>query len=293
MFSIIIPSLHSPIIDQVIAALRGQSASNQIHELIVVGQDRYRKIPADVRFIATEQPVSAAAARNIGARHATGNILLFIDSDCIAHPRLVEHLLPYHAGAPCVVCGGVAPEGDSYWALCDNLIVFANYLSISPTGLRSYLPSINLSLPRELFLASGGFDESYLAAVGGEDFDFSVRMHEAGYPLVLAPDAWLWHHHMRKGAKSVWDHLYSFGQAHVRVTRSRPALRNTPVARLPPQASAFIMAAALPLACVDMVLLFVRQRRMLPYWYALPGLIWVRMAWYWGIAAGLATYAQT
>src|SRR4051812_49410211 len=120
MISIIIPNLHSPLIDQVIAALVVQTARASIREVIVVGQDRYRRIPADVRFVATPQPISPAAARNLGAQLASGDYLLFLDADCIAAPDLVEQILRSHRQGYTVVSGAVAAEAGSYWRLCDN-----------------------------------------------------------------------------------------------------------------------------------------------------------------------------
>src|SRR3954453_23447533 len=96
MISIVIPNLHSPLIGKVIQALASQTARGSIHEVIVVGQDRYDQIPADVRFIPTPQPISPAAARNLGARLAGGEYLLFLDADCVAAPDLVEQLLKCH-----------------------------------------------------------------------------------------------------------------------------------------------------------------------------------------------------
>src|SRR5689334_2346672 len=83
LLSVVIPNLHSPLIGQVIEALGRQTARSAIHELIVVGQDRYGLVPDDVRFIQTPQPISPAAARNLGARDAGGEYVLFLDADCI------------------------------------------------------------------------------------------------------------------------------------------------------------------------------------------------------------------
>ncbi|MEO7911932.1 MAG: glycosyltransferase family A protein, partial [Roseiflexaceae bacterium] len=151
MISIIIPNLHSPLIDQVIAALAVQTAHASIREVIVVGQDRYRRIPADVRFIPTPQPISPAAARNLGARLAGGDYLLFLDADCIAAPDLVEQILKCHRQGHAVVGGAVAPEAGSYWRLCDNLLVFAAFLTSASSGARPYLTSVAISIARDVF----------------------------------------------------------------------------------------------------------------------------------------------
>jgi hypothetical protein len=150
VISIIIPNLHSPLIDQVVAAIERQTAREHIGEIIVVGQDRFGKIPASARSVATPAPISAAAARNLGARQAAGEHVLFLDADCLAAPDLVERLLARHAQGYAVVGGAMALEADSYWVLCDNLLSFHDVLVSAAAGAREYLPSFCLRLRRAL-----------------------------------------------------------------------------------------------------------------------------------------------
>ncbi len=288
MLSVIIPNLDSPIIDKVVASIQAQTAHDAIREIIVVGQDRHALVPADVTFLRTEKPVSAAVARNLGAKHAMGELLLFVDADCLMHPTTVERLLPCHTKRPRAVCGGISPEGQSYWTRCDNLLVFADFLSTSPPGTREFLPSLNFSLPRELFLHVGGFDETFPGAAG-EDLDLSLRLREAGHELYFEPHASIAHHHRRTSRREVWEHLRSFGRIHVRVARTRPALQASRILRLPMNSTALIMAAALPLACLDMIGLFATRPALHPYLSALPGMAWAKAGWYWGVAEGLGT----
>jgi GT2 family glycosyltransferase len=286
MLSIVIPSLHSPIIDRVVAALHAQTARHAIHEIIVVGQDRYGLIPPEATCICTERPVSAAAARNLGARHASGDLLLFIDSDCIAAPDLAEQLLAAQASGPRVISGAVEPEGGSYWTLADNLLVFAEYLPAAAPGPRSTLPSLVLCLPRALFLAMGGFDEHFPGAAG-EDLDFGLRLRAAGHTLHFEPRARVRHLHPRTTPGGIWRHLRSFGRAHLRVARAHPTTLAGAASRLRRGHAALIIAAALPLALLDTLRLFVEHRALRPYLRALPGVVWARTGWYWGLAEAL------
>ena len=74
--SVIIPSLHSPIIDRVVDSLRAQTCPPL--EIIVVGMDRAGRLAGrtDLRFVDTGRPISPAAARNAGAALARAPIQL-------------------------------------------------------------------------------------------------------------------------------------------------------------------------------------------------------------------------
>lgn len=285
--SIVIPNLHSPIIDQVIAALTVQTAPAQ--EIIVVGQDRYGLVPADVIFLQTERPISAAAARNLGARHAGGDYVLFIDSDCIACPQLIERLKTCHACGMHIIGGGVAPESDCYWTYCDNLLVFADVLHTAVAGERALLPSLNLSMPGAMFLELGGFDERYPGAAG-EDLDLSLRLRAAGQHLYFEPHAWVAHQHQRADARSVWEHLRSFGRAHVRVQQEHAAMMPSVLHYLSKPWAPALRVAAPFLAALDIMRLYalIGYRLSARAYYAAPGMVWAKTGWYWGVADALS-----
>jgi GT2 family glycosyltransferase len=286
MLSIIIPSLHSPIIDRVVAALQSQTARSSIREIIVVGQDRHSLVPPDVTFVHTERPISAASARNLGAQRASGDLLLFIDSDCVAQPDLVARLIEAQAQGLGIMSGAVLPETESYWSLADNLLVFAEFLPGAPAGPRRTIPSLVLCLPRALFLAMGGFDERFPGAAG-EDLDLGLRLREAGHTLHFVPRAQVRHLHARGTASGIWNHLRGFGRVHPRVARAHPGQMSRLMSHLHGGHAALIIAASLPLALLDTLGLYARHRALRPYLVALPGVVWARTGWYWGVAEAI------
>jgi hypothetical protein len=285
MISVVIPNLHSPIIDRVVGALQQQTIAP--HEIIVVGQDRHQRIPSTVRSITTDRPVPAAHARNLGAQAANGTYLLFIDSDCIAAPDLIEQTLAAHhrATQAAAISGSVDFPHEPYWAWCDNLLVFADLSHASPPGPRTYLPSLNLSMPRQIFLDLGGFDQRFGGAAG-EDFELSVRLRQAGIPLLFAPQARITHLHQRGSAASVWQHLRSFGRVHRRAVMAEVAERGRSH-QLKRWHAPLIIAAALPLATFDLGIGIMRQPQIRRAPAAWMGLIWAKSGWYWGLAESL------
>jgi GT2 family glycosyltransferase len=288
MISIVIPNLHSPLIGQVLAALAVQTARSSIREIIVVGQDRYGQIPTSVRSVTTPQPISPAAARNLGARLANGDYLLFLDADCVAAPDLVEQFLKRHRQGHAVVGGAVAPEAGSYWRLCDNLLVFAPYLATASSGARPYLVSHALSTARGLFAEVGGFDESF--APTGEDMDLSLRLRARGYELFFEPAASVAHRPPRASAGAIFNHLRSFGQGYYRLQKQHAALWRSPIARLPRQSIGLLIALIPLLACRDILWQFARNRAIRAYPQALVGMIWGRIGWYLGVVEGVLAH---
>ncbi|HEU4327288.1 MAG TPA: glycosyltransferase [Roseiflexaceae bacterium] len=283
--SVVVPTVDSPLIGQVVAALQRQTAQAAIGEIIVVGPRRRPDLPAGVRFLETARPLSAAAARNHGAAAARGSFLLFIDDDCLAAPDLVEHMLQARRAGYAVVGGSVTIEPGAYWRLCDNLLSFAGFLSSEPAGPRVYLPSLNFGIERALFEQVGGFDTRFPGAAG-EDAELGLRLRERGVELFFEPRATVLHRPARASSGAVWRHLQNFGRATVTVRRDYAALAPRLNARLRPLSGA-IRAAAPLMALWDVLGMLRTFPPLRQHCHALPGVLWARVAWYWGVADGL------
>jgi cellulose synthase/poly-beta-1,6-N-acetylglucosamine synthase-like glycosyltransferase len=216
--SVIIPNLHSPIIEQTLDSLRQQTYPGEF-EIIVVGQDRYEQIREDeqVHFIRTSEPAAPAIARNLGIRAARGEILAFTDADCVAQPDWLERLVAHYADPQvAVVGGGVQFPTDNFWTLCDNLATFYEYLESSPAGKREQLPSLNLSLRKACLDEVGLFDERY-PFPAGEDADLTTRLLLAGYDLHFDPEVRVTHLPQRRTPSSIFRHAFNFGRFSVKV----------------------------------------------------------------------------
>lgn len=285
--SVIIPNLNSPIINEVLQALHQQQPLP--YELIVVGRDDAVRITTNdlVHFIETPVPVSAAVARNIGAQQAHGDILWFLDADCLAYPQCLAYHLQAHQRGEVVVGGSITFDNTQYWHLCDNLAVFAPFLVTRPAGERPYLPSLNLSIRRELFCQLGGFDERFPGA-SGEDTDLSFRIRQRGYRLFFEPAAVVNHRHHRINSGDLWRHLSAFGRSYTAIYPRYPELtgrhRRTDVAQ---GKSERLRVIAPLLAVIDCIERYIQYPELRAYPHVLPGLLFSRLAWYDGIANGL------
>ena len=132
---------------------------------------------ARVLRLATNQ--GRSAARNAGAETANGDILVFMDSDCLPMGEgfLSAHLDALASGAVGST-GAVIGDGGGFW---DRYQREASQRRERQHrgGMRYAGSSQNLAVRREVFGAVGGFDTGY-RRYGFEDRDLLLRLAYAG-----------------------------------------------------------------------------------------------------------------
>lgn len=203
--SIIIPSLNGRLIGEVLTHLSQQTLKDEILEILVIGKDDHHRIPdeiAKVQLIDTGGAVNAAQARNIGMRAAAGELLLFIDDDCLPDRGWAAAHLAAHQNGADVVIGSVNPTGKSYWGLVYNLTLFHEFFSTSEAGNRQVTPSLNLSIKRSVYERIGGMDPTLSRA---EDVEWGIRMQQEGIEPFFEPKASITHLHKRNTFLPVWE----------------------------------------------------------------------------------------
>lgn len=278
--SVIIPNLHSPIINQTIDSLLKQDASIPF-EIIVVGQDKFGLVAkyADdhVRFIETEDPTPPSIARNIGADAARGDYLVFTDADCVVDAHFLDEHLAANAGnARRVVGGAVSLKYDrDFWILSDNISTFHENLATTKAGTREILPSLNLSLPHIFWDELGGFDPSFPAAAG-EDADFSFRAKALGAELLFSPQAIIYHRHQRGSLQSILQHAYTFGKYSLKFNRKY--VKQEFFSQNPWALVLFSPALAYGVICR----IVFKELLPLRFWHTLPVVFLAKIAWCFG-----------
>jgi GT2 family glycosyltransferase len=192
-------------------ALRAQDHPADRLEIIVAddGSPEPPTVPPGVRLVRqSDEGFRLAAARNLGARHATGDVLLFLDADTAPEPGYVREMTRLPALAPdCVTVGrrrhadfaGVALDAPSNagrllpeprW-LADGYSTTRNLLDADDRSYRFVIGAV-LACSRALFDVVGGWDESF-TAYGGEDWEWAYRAWLRGAVLAHVPTAVAWH----------------------------------------------------------------------------------------------------
>ena len=160
-----------------------------------------------------DQPhAGPAVARNLGARHATRDLIAFTDDDCRPRRDWARRLDEALRSAPGSVVGGhtVNMLADNLWSSASQaLVTYITARGQQPDG-EPFFASNNFALERELFATLGGFDETFPLA-GGEDRDMCRRLVEAGRELVWVPEAMVDHYH-HLTARRFWGQHFRYGR---------------------------------------------------------------------------------
>lgn len=189
LVSVIIPTYNRwPMVGEAVNSVLSQTLSDC--ELIVVDDGSTDDTPDRLRDYGARLTVlgqgrrGVAAARNLGAAHASGRYLAFLDSDDLWHSRKLQRQIDFMESSPDVeICqtdeiwirNGVRvnpgnkhrkPSGDIFRASLDLCLV-------SPSAVM---------MRRNLFERVGGFDESLPVC---EDYDLWLRIaRDTEIPLI-------------------------------------------------------------------------------------------------------------
>ncbi|MFH1966220.1 MAG: glycosyltransferase family 2 protein [Acidobacteriota bacterium] len=167
---------------------------------------RKSKLPVSYYFQPNRKQ---GAARNLGARFAEGEWLLFLGDDIVPGPELLKQHLDKHREKPYYADGSPVPRvvigytawpsewkktrflefiGEQGWQFGFSLIQDFDDVPFN------FFYTSNLSMPRKLFQDSGGFDEDF-TVYGWEDIELSLRLREMGIRIVFQPGAKAFHYH--------------------------------------------------------------------------------------------------
>ncbi len=202
MISVVVPVYNaSDTILPLLEALKGQTIKK--FEVVCVDDGSTDDSPIKIKNfkgmkirLFSQENKGPAFARNLGAQKARGDVIVFIDSDCL--PRkdwLGKMTAPLKDNAVGVM--GVY-ETHNKESMVARYVGYEIDRRHSGMGNHiDFISTYSAAYRRDIFLKFGGFDTSFRTA-NAEDTELSYRIRKAGYMLALARDAVVLHRHPSK-----------------------------------------------------------------------------------------------
>ncbi|MDD5027121.1 MAG: glycosyltransferase [Candidatus Omnitrophica bacterium] len=202
--SVIVPTYNNKdTLGKAVASLNRQSYPRDCYEIIIVddgstdGTRRYVEQEGcfrGVRYI-YQKNKGPAAARNLGVQNALGEIVAFIDSDCVVAPIWIEEISKGYETPRLAGTGGTVKAVPTSSAVSQ----YCAYVKLNETPLMDktgvmFVITNNASFRKSYYKAAGGFDERY-DFPGGEEPDLCYRLRKKGYFFQYNRDAFVYSNH--------------------------------------------------------------------------------------------------
>ena len=178
--------------------------------VIAVMQDEAYVLPETTfpvrQVVVGDRGIPLAAARNLAATTATGELLVFLDVDCIPDADYIADYATTLATLDALLMGevlylaaGATEAGIDFARFAATGVKHSERTGPPETELGDCTDyrcfwSLNFAMRRATFLAVGGFDERYVG-YGGEDTDFGRVVAAAGVPIRWRRGARAYHQH--------------------------------------------------------------------------------------------------
>ncbi len=154
--------------------------------------------------------------RNYGMERASGEYLIFFDSDCIIPERYFE-IVKARLEEDYVDCFGGPDAAHTSFSNLQKAISYSMTSFFTTGGIRGgkkgmekFTPrTFNMGFSKEVYKRVGGFKDMF-----GEDIDLSLRIQKAGFHTVLIRNAFVYHKR-RVSFRSFYRQVSVFGRARV------------------------------------------------------------------------------
>lgn len=234
-FSIVIPTYKTDVVlMQCLDALSHQSVDRKFFEVIVVNDggksDIYEKLSClkdklTLKYFYQENK-GPAAARNIGLKHAKGNIILFLDDDSLPPKDWLKTVMKAWENFPDFDgIGGytISEFTDSIYCRV-NSDFFNWYLEQHANDkLHPFLVTCNSGYKKGILDRVGNFDESYKKP-SGEDRDLNIKISKIDGKLRLDKNIVVYHDRDLTFYSFVKKH-YNYGKAACLIYARYPELK--------------------------------------------------------------------
>lgn len=229
--TVIVVTLNRP--DCVLRCLEALQAQDPRPEQVILvdgsTDTRTRELAArfaDVLYLRNERGFGhMTLSRNIGLKHAIGDIIAFVDDDAYAHPGWLDNLVATYTDESVGGAGGRAlrhnpgeeTQGvDQIGVLNGKGQILGNFAADPGRVLEvDHIIGCNMSFRREVIERLGGFRDDYPGPGGTcEDTDMCLRVRRQGHRLLFNPKAVVDHVGAPQAKGSRGDIRYSFYSMH-------------------------------------------------------------------------------
>ena len=163
-----------------------------------------------------KENLGRSLTRNYGMERASGEYLIFFDSDCIIPERYFE-IVKARLEEDYVDCFGGPDAAHTSFSNLQKAISYSMTSFFTTGGIRGgkkgmekFTPrTFNMGFSKEVYKRVGGFKDMF-----GEDIDLSLRIQKAGFHTVLIRDAFVYHKR-RVSFRSFYRQVSVFGRARV------------------------------------------------------------------------------
>ena len=196
--------------------------------------------PLKIKFI-SQKNQGPGAARNHGLDIAEGELILFIDSDCEAHPDWIQTIYEEYLNDSFDACGGPDGAKDDFTTL-QKAIDFAMTSFITTGGMRGHSEKMmakffprthNMGIKRSVYEKVGGFGDLR----HGQDIELSNRIRKSGARIKFLINAVVYHRR-RTSIKQFFKQVFNWGVARINLGKIDPAMLE-PIHFLPSLATLF------------------------------------------------------
>jgi GT2 family glycosyltransferase len=281
--SLIIITLNRPaLLERTLAGLTRQT--RQIDDVIVIDNgptaDTERVASSFAARYVPEPRRGYGHARNRGLAEASGDVIYFLDDDCVPEPDWADVLWSVlDSGTADLVSGSRTPGQPGLAARLEYLSTDGPVLSPALTaGPARHLSTSNLILRREVAAKTGCFDAALAMC---EDRDFTTRARKLGFRLRYEPKARVTHYPAIQRVSEYLAKMRHYGRG-----TSQYFLRwrnEEPLARLFPASPAARLLLLPALAAAGAAYLVARNLPQNPDAIPLSPLLFVgQLWWHWG-----------
>lgn len=217
-------------ISKTLESMINQSYATCNQEIIVIDNnsndnskivaERFSEKAPHINILEETKIQSSYAARNTGIKHASGNIIAFLDADVWVEQNYIESL------------ASLFTNRDVDYVGCSVEVRHTNPNSIGQrynkaTGfpVKEYMrnlhfaPTCCLATRRQVFDRVGPFDNQLIS---GGDREFGDRVHEAGFEFHYEPEITVYH--PARDLRSLWDKFVRIGRGTTQIESRYPDL---------------------------------------------------------------------